>query len=82
MLKNRNGLRYLALAGGLVLGKEDPGNVSEGFEQLLEVVLLGTLTQVAHPENIERSQIRMKVLNSSWRSFSWALSLRLLTLKT
>jgi hypothetical protein len=71
---------YLALAGGLVLGKEDPGNVSEGFEQLLEVVLLGTLTQVAHPENIERSQIE-KVLSSSWRSFSWALSLWLLTLK-
>jgi hypothetical protein len=57
VLKNRNGLRYLALAGGLVLGKEDPGNVSEGFEQLLEIVLLGTLTQFAHPENIERSQI-------------------------
>jgi hypothetical protein len=54
---------YLALAGGLVLGKEDPGNVSEGFEQLLEVVLLGTLTQVAHPENIERSQIRVGIKN-------------------
>ena len=40
----------LALAGDLVLGEEDPGDAAEGFEQLLEIVLLGVLAEVAHPD--------------------------------
>ena len=53
---------YLALAGGFVLGQEDPGDVTEWFEELLQIILLGTLRQVAHPEveNIQRSHIKIQ----------------------
>ena len=39
-----------ALPGDLVLGEEDPGNVAEGFEELLQVRLLGVLREVADPD--------------------------------
>ena len=36
----------LALAGNLVLGKVDAGNVTEGLEQLLQIALLCVFRQV------------------------------------
>ena len=36
----------LALAGNLVLGKVDSGNVTEGLEQLLQIGLLCVFRQV------------------------------------
>ena len=38
----------LALPGHLVLGEEDAGDVAEGAEQILQVVVLHVLRQVRH----------------------------------
>ena len=40
----------LALSGHLVLGEEDAGDVAEGAEQVLQVVVLHVLAQVRHAD--------------------------------
>ena len=40
----------LALSGHLVLGEEDAGDVAEGAEQVLQVVVLHVLAKVRHAD--------------------------------
>ena len=38
----------LALIGDLILCQKDTGDISEGFEQLLQILLLSVLRQIRH----------------------------------
>merc|ERR1712150_375310 len=40
----------LALAGHLVLGKENPGNMSKRLEEFLQVGFLGVFREIRHPD--------------------------------